>query len=481
MSAQRTDLSEVNALSTAVKRTFLRPTLPKGMSFLTAAAIAFLAFAANTAASPLYRVYQAQFGFSAITLTLLFAVYIVVMLVTLLFFGSLSDYIGRRRVMFAGLIVGAVACGLFLIAQGVGVLFGARALQGIAVGLITGAASAALLDLRPRGGVAPLVSSAAPTGGQALGAIGASALAEYAPAPTHLVWWLLLGGFVVAILAVLAMPEPATIRRGALGSLRPHVSVPRQARGAFVVAVPCLAGVWALGGFYLSLGPSLGAQLLHSRNLVWGGLLIFLLTGLGAAASAGLIKRDPSVVMLGGSLTLIAGALVTFASILTGTPAVLFVGTALAGLGFGPAFMGAYRSAVALAPPQDRAGLITTIYIVSYVATGVPAVIGGIATSSYGLHDTALVYSLVVAGLVAAAVFLLFRQLAAARTTEHVPFFPDAPPGPGTVPPCPPCSPSWSSSGQPGAGTVLRPPRPANSNTLDVGPSRRSRPASVSN
>ena len=168
--------------------------------------IAFLGFAANTAASPLYRIYQAEFGFSAITLTLLFSVYIAVLLLTLLVLGSVSDYVGRRRVMLAGVVSGAIACGLFLLAHGVGLLFGARALQGVAVGLIAGAASAALLDLRPHSSATPVVSSAAPTGGQALGAIGASVLAQYAVAPTRLIWWLLLAAFIASAVAVLAMP-----------------------------------------------------------------------------------------------------------------------------------------------------------------------------------------------------------------------------------------------------------------------------------
>jgi hypothetical protein len=93
--------------------------------------------------------------------------------------------------------------------------------------------------------------------------------------------------------------------------------------------------VWALAAFYLSLGPSLAARLLHSKNLLWGGVLIFLLTGLGAAASAALARKSPSGVMLGGCITLIVGALLTFVSIETGTSAVLFLGTAVAGLGFG--------------------------------------------------------------------------------------------------------------------------------------------------
>jgi len=418
-----------------------RLTLSRRASFWAAAAFAFLAFAASTAASPLYRVYEDKVGFAPTTLTLLFTVYIVVLLSTLLLFGSVSDYTGRRMVMLAGLALGAAACGLFLIAHGVGLLFAARALQGVAVGLISGAASAALFDLRPNGGAAPVVSSAAPTGGQALGAIGASVLAQYAPAPTHLVWWLLLGAFVTGVVAVLAMPEPGTVRPGVVSSLRPHVSVPQAARGAFATAVPALVGTWALAGFYLSLGPSLAAQLLPSMNLVWGGILIFLLSGLAAAASTLLARKNPSRVMLGGCLILIVGALVTFASIETGTAALLFVGTAIAGLGFGPAFMGAYRATVAAAAPPDRTGLIAAIYIVSYLATGIPAVLAGIATSHYGLRTTALVYSVAVAVLAAVAVSRLLARQTAPGRAEHAIRHADAPPGPGTVPPCAPLRP----------------------------------------
>jgi MFS family permease len=167
MSAQRRDQGGLRALNTVVReKRFQRWTLPRRSAFWLAAAIAFLVFAANSAASPLYHVYEAQFRFSATTLTALFVAYILVLLVTLLFFGSLSDYVGRRVVIAAGLVAGTASCVLFLIAHGVGTLFAARALQGLSTGLISGAASATLLDLRPCAGAAVL-SSAAPTGGQA--------------------------------------------------------------------------------------------------------------------------------------------------------------------------------------------------------------------------------------------------------------------------------------------------------------------------
>jgi MFS family permease len=151
--------------------------------------------------------------------------------------------------------------------------------------------------------------------------------------------------------------------------------------------------------------------------------------------------------MFGGCVALMTGALVTFAAIATTTSAVPFVGTAIAGLGFGPAFMGAYRSVVALAHSDDRAGLITAIYVVSYLAAGIPAVAAGIATSRYGLHDTALVYSLVVAALAAAgAASFLVRRPRATGEPQRGTRYPDPPPGPCTAPPCLPTAPPPSRS-----------------------------------
>jgi MFS family permease len=425
-------------LASAAGKHFQRRTVPRADAFwLMAGTFVLLLFAAG-APTPLYRVYQAQWRFSAITLTAVFAVYALVLLVTLLFFGSLSDHLGRRPVIVAGLALAAGASALFLVASGVGALFAARALQGAAVGLATGAIGAALIDLQREGsGRAPLVSSSAPTMGLAMGALATSALVQYGPAPTRLVWWLLLGAFTVAIAAVLAMPEPGKRAPGVLASLRPRVSVPREARGTFATAVPCLIAVWALGGLYLPLGPSLAAQLLRSSNLLWGGVVIFLLTGVGAAVSVAVRASKPSSAMLGGCLALLAGTAVTFAAIATRTPAAFLLGTALAGAGFGPAFTGAYRTLVALAAPDQRAGLTAAIFIVGYLAFSIPALIAGAATSRYGLHNTALVYSVAIAVLVAAAAAsFLFRRGGPAGRPELAAAQPDPPPGPCTVPPC---------------------------------------------
>jgi MFS family permease len=416
-------------------RKFQRPTLPIPIAFWLTAVTSFLLLFASTAPAPLYRVYQAQWRFSETALTGVFAVYALALLVTLLFFGSLSDHLGRRRLIVAGLVLELLACALFLVARGVGPLFAARAVQGVAVGLTSSAIGAALIELRADG-LAPLVTTSAPTLGLAVGGLATSALVQYGPAPTHLVWWLLLGVFALAIIAVLAMPEPGTVRPGVRAALRPIISVPRETRGAFAAAVPCLIAVWALGGFYLSLGPSLAAQLLRSQNLLWGGVMIFLLTGVGAGASVLVRKISPSVVMLGACFALTAGAAVTLVSIANETPALLLVGTTIAGLGWGSGFTGSYRTVISLTPPTSRAGVISAIFVLSYVSFSVPVVIAGVAASHYGLRDTSLVFAAGVATLSAAAAgILLVRRGRAARGPKPATTYPAPAPCPDTVPP----------------------------------------------
>jgi len=389
-----------------------RVPLPPTAGVWLVAGVFFLLFFAAAAPSPLYGVFQAQWRFSATTLTAVFAAYALVLLVALLVFGSVSDYVGRRRVILAGLAMAAGACGLFLAANGAGMLFAARALQGAAVGTASSALGAALIDLQPEGsGRAPVVTTTASLLGLAAGGLGTSALVQYGPAPAHLVWWLLLGAFLAAGVAVLAMPETAPARPGVLASLRPRVGVPRRARGAFAMALPCLIAVWMLSGFYLSLGPSLAAQVLHSPDLLWGGLVIFLLAGIGAAGAVVFHGASGPTAMLAGCLVLLAGAVVTLAAIETASAAAFLTGTAVAGAGFGTAMLGVFRTVSALAAPGQRAGLIAAYFIASYLAFSIPVVAAGVATTHVGLHRTALVYCAALAVLAAlAAGSLIFRK-----------------------------------------------------------------------
>jgi hypothetical protein len=234
------------------------------------------------------------------------------------------------------------------------------------------------------------------------------------------VWWLLLGAFSVAIAGILKMPESAARRPGVLASLRPTVKVPPRARGTFAVAVPCLQAAWALAGLYLSLGPSLAAQVLASPNRLGGGLVVFLLAGIGAAATVVFRRLAPPTAMLAGCLVLLTGVAVTFAGIAAMSAAAFSSGTAVAGVGFGMAFLGAFRTLSALADLDERAALIAGIFTVNYLAFGIPALIAGVAVTRYGLHHTALAYLGMIAVLAtAAAGSMMVRKHAAGQRLRH--------------------------------------------------------------
>jgi hypothetical protein len=300
-----------------------------------------------------------------------------------------------------------------------------RSLQGIGGGLAIGPLGAALIDLQPPGSQrAPVVTSTFNSLGLALGALITSALVQYAPAPTRLIWWALLATFAVGIAAVLAMAEPGSRRPGVLASLRPMIAVPRQARGTFATAVPSIAAPWALAGLYLSLGPSLAAQATGSPNLLWGGLVIFLLSGTAAAAAFALRGISSRAAMLAGCLFLLAGTAMTYGAIATTTSAALLAGTAVAGAGLGLAFLGAFRATTALAAPGQRAGLVAAIFTVLYLAFSVPALIAGVATTTFGLHATALAYSASLAALAAAATGILVSRPGGTPTRPAQPHAP---------------------------------------------------------
>jgi MFS family permease len=394
--------------------------------WLLVATLALLLFA-SSAPSPLYIVYQHKWGFSAIILTAVFAVYALGLLGALIVTGSLSDHLGRRPTLLLALAIEIVGMLLFAEAQSVIWLFVARILQGVATGIATAAISAALIDLQPehKPRLGALLAAAAPMGGLAAGALGSGLLVEYGPAPTRLVYWLLLAGFALAALLALAVPETVVRRPTWRQSLRPQVAVPASLRADFFATVPCLTATWALGGLILSLGPSLTAKVLHDSSHVAGGLSIFIMAGVSSAMSLVLRDTHARVAARGGLSALIVGVTLALIALNDGSTALFLLATGVAGLGFGPAFAGAFRAVTNRAPADQRAALVASVYVASYLAYSLPALAAGIAVTRYGLADTANVYGAALIALALLALALSHRlqdpQAPSSRQVEPLP------------------------------------------------------------
>lgn len=384
--------------------------------FLAITLLSFLA--ASTAPTPLYHLYQEQLQFSAATLTIIFGVYAISLLVALLTVGSLSDYLGRKPVIFTAVLLNMLAMLLFINADSVAWLIGARVLQGFATGMATAVLSAALLDTDRQQG--PLVNSVAPLLGMAVGAMGCGLLAEFAPLPLQLTYGVLLALFVTQGVYVWRLPETVSPQAGAWGSLRPTLHVPIQARATLWRVLPLNIATWALGGFYASLAPSLVRTATGSDSNLIGGATVAVLTLTGALMIFSLRNRPATKALLLGGTLLPAGVAMVLLGVHGASLPLFFLGTLVAGCGFGAGFLGTVRSLVPLALPHERAGLMSAFYVLSYLAFCLPSLLAGSLTRTFGLVATTDGYGAMLIMLSLGALLGLIRQRSASVCSVNV-------------------------------------------------------------
>jgi MFS family permease len=396
-----------------------RPRLPANVAFYLQASMVVFFLAGSSAPTPLYAVYQAEWGFSPITTTVVFGVYAVAVLVSLLIAGSLSDHVGRRPVLLTAVVIQALVMLAFAGAPGVPELLAGRVVQGLSTGAALGALGAGMLDLNKAKGT--LANAVSPATGTATGAIGSGVLVQYLPAPTKLVYLVLFGVFVLQAIGVALMAESSTRKPGALASLRPRLAAPATVRRPLLVAIPALVAVWALAGLYGALGPTLVRLVIGQNSFVLGGLALFALAGAGAVTVLVLRNTPPRLVMFIGAVALLVGTAVTLVGVASASPVVFFAGTLVAGVGFGAGFQGGIRTVVPLAAPHQRSGVLSTVFVVSYLSMGVPAVIAGfLVVHGGGVLSTTWEYGAAVMVLAALALVGLLRRPARQPAAQPV-------------------------------------------------------------
>ncbi len=301
--------------------------------------------------------------------------------------------------LLGGLVIQAGVMVVFATASGLPVLLAARVAQGLATGAAVGAIGAGLVDLHPTRG--PVANAAGAMAGTASGAIGSALLVQLLPAPTELVYFLLMGVFLIQAAAVLGIAETSPRGPGARRALRPTLGLPRRVRSALAIAAPSLVAVWALAGFYGSLGPSLAGIVGHSHSTILGGASLFVLAASGSLSVLAFHRVDPRHFALGGTGLVIIGVLAVLWSVSTRDVVGFFVGTAIAGAGFGGGFQGGLRTIVALAGPAERAGVISVAYVICYLAMGLPAILAGILVVHGTVTGTAQEFGAAVIALAA--------------------------------------------------------------------------------
>jgi MFS family permease len=386
------------------------PQATRSIAYALLAAVFAAGMLGTTLPTPLYVLYQEQYHFSSLLITVIFAMYAVGVLVSLLFVGHTSDHFGRRPVLAVALGTAVGSTLLFVFAQNVPMLLAGRILSGLAAGLITGTATAALAELQPAGNQqeAARVATAANLGGLGLGPLVAGLFAQFAPAPTRLVFGVYLAVLAGALLATAMLVETVQAPDHVL-DLRPRLGVPPSAHAVYVPAAVTVFCVFTLLGLFTALVPSFLRSTLHEPNLALAGFIVFLL--FGAAAASQLVLHaltSRRARLMGLVLLLLALALIELGLVLPSLPLFL-VGTVAGGVGIGLAFMGSLAAINQVAPPGRRAELVSSFFVAAYLGITLPVVGVGLLAQLTNLLVASICLAAVIALLLLATLTALLR------------------------------------------------------------------------
>jgi len=390
--------------------------IPSRLAFVTSAAALAAFFIAAGAPTPLLPRYQAEWGFAPSLVTLAFGIYAVALLVSLLVVGSLSDHIGRRPLLISSLAVELVSMAMFLFAPSIGWIIAARVLQGVATGAATTAFSAAVVELAPghRKRLGATIVGVAPAVGLGLGALSSGVIAHFDTGTPTPVWAALVVIMAAGTVFAVLTPETISPRAGALGSLIPRVSVPRALRSQYAVTLPVQIGSWMTSALFLGLTPTVLRTVFGVDDTLISGLIAFVALAAAAGGASLTSSIDPNRVLLAGGASVALGGAAFIAGVGLGVLPLLWVAALLGGIGLGANLSATIRSLVPRAEAHQRAGLFAAIYLVTYAAFGIPAIVAGALIATIGVGAASAVYGAVAVLVALVGVVLLLTR----RTTS---------------------------------------------------------------
>jgi MFS family permease len=355
--------------------------------------------------TPLYPLYREAFGFSGVTLTLIYATYVLGNLTALLFFGRLADQIGRRPASLPAVAVGVASAIVFAAAQGTGWLFVARGISGFSTGLASGAATAWIAELY--GGSdksrAARVASAANFFGCAVGPLMGGVFAQFFFAPlrlSYLAYLVLLCGAAGAIF----LPRETVTRPKPVRDTELHlrIGVPPGIRLQFISPAVTGFATFSLIGFYSALIPSLLGETLHqTAPLVAGAIVceLFLIAAVAILTSSMLASQTATLIallLLPPSVWILVGAEVAHSL------ALLVFAAAVGGLAGGLGYRGSLEVINRIAPADRRSEVVSSYMIALFAGNSVPVIgIGFLSAATTGLtaHVTFAAVLTVLAGI----------------------------------------------------------------------------------
>lgn len=378
-----------------------------GMALLAYAFVAVML--GTTMPTPMYALYADHMHFAVLTTTVIFATYAGGVLFALLVFGRWSDAIGRRPMLLAGAAFAVASAAVFLAADSVLVLLIGRVLSGISAGIFTGTATAAIIEAAPESWRtrAAAVATVANIGGLGLGPLVAGVLVQYAPAPLKLGFIVHIVLIVFAIGAVLLAPETSE-RDGRIGLQR--LSVPPQTRAIFITAATAAFAGFAVMGLFTAVAPSFLKSVIGISNHAAAGAIVSVLFATSTVAQLAAGRIQPARAVAIGCVALGVGMLMLAGSLHLSSLPGLIASAVVAGAGQGISFGRGLAAVAEQTPPERRAEVSSTYFVVAYVAISLPVIGEGLAAQHWGLRTAGVSFAIAVAVLSAVCLVAILIQ-----------------------------------------------------------------------
>jgi sugar transport protein len=376
-----------------------------------AVAFAFLVVMAfATLPSPLYGLYRERDGLSALTITIVYAIWAASTIAALVAVPYVAARIGRRGVMFAAVTTMIVAAAELVAWKALPGLLLGRLLTGLAVGMAAGTAIVYLIELTlgadPPGSPvrARTIGTSVNVGALGIGPLIAGCLAAWVSHPLtvpYLVWIALAA---VALVGLVAAPE---------------TGAPAAAGNPFTVRLPTAAGAaglaaFAANGLFAGLSGLLLATIFHHTSHALAGATLFIVFTAGVVSQLLTTNVRASRVFALGTLSMLAGLSLLVTSVRLSTPslAMFLVSGGLIGAGVGAVYKGTAGLVLDRTAPEHRVAMTAELLIVLFVGLSVPVIGAGVALDQgASAPSTVLVFAVLVGlGVAAAGWGLLARR-----------------------------------------------------------------------
>lgn len=359
--------------------------------FIGASLSLLLLFSASASPIPLYGHYAELLGMDKGALSLTSVMYFVGTLIALVFFGRLSNHWGRKRTIYMTLALGIAGCMLFIFASSTFMVMLGRFVQGISCGMASNTVMAYVVDTEPQGsGFGAAVAGAGPNLGLSIGAVGTGICSYFGS--QSFVFELSIVLLLLCSLFICKGNETIALRAGALKSLCPVITVPDNIKRMLIPAGCTFFAGWSVGGFYQSYSAGIAAQIFGLSDtavasLVFVSFIAPVSLGVALGKKLPADKAQPY-----GITSFVISLVLLYASLFSGSIIVFFAVNVLAGITQGIMFIGSMASILNITTIENRAGVLSVIYIMSYCGAAVPNLVVSKVAYLFDLIELTLGY-----------------------------------------------------------------------------------------